>query len=96
MDERAKYFQWRLSRRNAMKGIAGLALSITGIGCAPSNPTQTPPSHSEPTTMPSGIGATLLTYTGHYEIVSTVAWSPDGKRIASASQDSRVLVWNAA
>ena len=31
----------------------------------------------------------------HSDIVSAVAWSPDGKRIASASLDSTVQVWNA-
>ncbi len=37
-----------------------------------------------------------FTYTGHSDAVSGVAWSPDGKRIASASSDGTVQVWNAA
>ncbi len=44
----------------------------------------TPPSH--------------FTYSGHTNYVSGVAWSPDGpdgKRIASASGDGTVQVWNA-
>ncbi len=36
-----------------------------------------------------------FTYTGHSDAVSGVAWSPDGKRIASASSDGTVQVWNA-
>src|SRR2546429_3738626 len=39
--------------------------------------------------------STLLTYRGHSDKVITVAWSPDGARIASASFDGTVQVWNA-
>jgi eukaryotic-like serine/threonine-protein kinase len=41
------------------------------------------------------IGTTVLTYRGHSMFVSTVAWSPDGKRIASCSGDDTVQVWDA-
>ena len=40
-------------------------------------------------------GENSLTYRGHSNIVFGLAWSPDGKRIASASQDTTVKVWNA-
>ena len=33
------------------------------------------------------LGTTLYTYRGHFNAISGVAWSPDGKRIASASYD---------
>lgn len=36
-----------------------------------------------------------FTYSGHSDIVYAVAWSPDGARIASASADHTVQVWNA-
>ena len=39
---------------------------------------------------------TLYTYRGHSDQVSTVAWSPDGKRIASGSGDGTVQAWDAA
>lgn len=40
-------------------------------------------------------GKAIVTYTGHTDSVERVAWSPDGTRIASASYDRTVQVWNA-
>jgi eukaryotic-like serine/threonine-protein kinase len=40
-------------------------------------------------------GTLFVTYRGHSRIVSAVAWSPDGTRIASGSADGTVQVWNA-
>jgi WD40 repeat protein/tRNA A-37 threonylcarbamoyl transferase component Bud32 len=37
----------------------------------------------------------IYTYYGHSATVSTVVWSPDGQRIASASHDHTVQVWDA-
>jgi WD40 repeat protein len=36
-----------------------------------------------------------FTYQGHSDYVSAVAWSSDGTRIASASNDGTVQVWEA-
>jgi WD40 repeat protein len=41
-------------------------------------------------------GSTLLTYRQHTGFISSVAWSPDGKLIASGSWDRTVQVWNAS
>jgi len=40
-------------------------------------------------------GDTLYVYRGERDSVHALAWSPDGKRLASASKSSDVHVWQA-
>lgn len=49
---------------------------------------------SQPAVSPL-LGTNLSTYRGHAGSVNAVAWSPDGQRIASASQVGTVQVWQA-
>jgi eukaryotic-like serine/threonine-protein kinase len=40
-------------------------------------------------------GKDMFTYPGHTKLVRMIAWSPDGTRIASASEDTSVQIWDA-
>lgn len=72
----------RVSRRTVLVGAAGVvAIGSVGIGVFAIS--QQPPQGQ------------LLVYRGHLSGVNVVAWSPDGKHIASASDDGTVQVWNA-
>jgi serine/threonine protein kinase len=54
-----------------------------------------PPSPPKPVKASPSLGTVLYTYRGHSDAVLAVAWSPDGKRIASTS-GREVRVWDAA
>ena len=80
----------RISRRSVVIGLAGLAaVAIAGGGIALVTHMQTPSSPLQYQAMP------LFTYPGHTDWVWSVAWSPGGKRIASASADTTAQVWDA-
>ncbi len=80
------------SRREILQGLAGLVIALGLDGCA-----QTHPASSTPVPVPTARpqGSVLYTYHGHTNRVTTVAWSPNGKYIASGSLDQTVQVWSA-
>jgi serine/threonine protein kinase len=98
-----------LSRRSmlvgGMVGLLGVAGALTWLGVsklsnhpAASNPGVRPTTRPSPTptaTPAPKPGDTMFTYHGHTGFLRGVSWSPDGKRIASASDDGTVQIWDA-
>jgi WD40 repeat protein len=78
------------SRRDVLKGLTGLMFAMSLDGCA-----QTLSSSSTlvPTPTPRPPGSVLATYRGHTGRVTSVAWSPNGKYIASGSLDQTARIW---
>ncbi|MBO0778075.1 MAG: protein kinase [Ktedonobacteraceae bacterium] len=83
-----------IPRRRVLQGaLGGVVLALAGGGAfawwvashqQPSRQTA-PVKHITPTPTASAVGTLLYTYRGHSAPVSALAWSLDGKRIASGS-----------
>ena len=92
-----------ISRRTITKELALVGITLTGGGLAwfimsrrQNSPVtaQTPEPSPRPTPTPVPMGRVLYTYRKHTALVNAVAWSPDGRYIASGANDTTVQVWN--
>ncbi len=77
-------------------GLVVFMLILAGAGCTPFG-ANTPAATSTPTSTSATRPQTkvLLTYHGHSDRATAVAWSPDGKYVVSGSLDKTVQVWSA-
>src|SRR6266581_147950 len=87
-----------ITRRAVLVGLAGAAIvGVVGGGIALLTHPLGSQTAIQPRNVPPGTNVgTLYTFRGHSGWVWAVTWSPGGKHIASAGQDTTVQVWDAA
>jgi serine/threonine protein kinase len=84
------------SRRSMLLGLTGLAALGGGFAWAALSGKLRIASTSTPrASIPAVVKDALYTYHDHTNAVISLAWSPDGTRIASGGKDGTVQVWQA-
>ena len=98
----AELQQRKVGRRAVVLGGAGAVAAATIAGGAIllprflSRPVSAPKSVTKIVPGPQKLisGIPLLALTGHSNYVTNVVWNPNGRYLASAGQDTRVLLWD--
>ncbi|HEX7734421.1 MAG TPA: protein kinase, partial [Ktedonobacteraceae bacterium] len=83
----------RFSRRIILAGLMGAGVVLVGGASTLAFLHRSP---APPPRKPQRPSRLRYIYRGHTALVTGVAWSPDGTRLASASHDRTVQVWNAS
>jgi WD40 repeat protein len=93
--------RWQTVGRDALDPVPSapsspsLPVSTQPSTAAPTRTLQTPTVAAVPPMLPP-VGTLLLTLTSHTSSVALVAWSPNAQRLASASDDGIVRLWDGA
>jgi WD40 repeat protein len=74
--------------------IAGGAFLLPRFLSKPASPTPKPAAKVIPGPQKLISGIPLLALTGHSNYITNVTWNPNGRYLASAGQDTRVMLWD--
>lgn len=94
---------WAAMRQSPAAAPVSLRAPTTAPTTAPTptptptaTPTPTPTATSTPMPSVASQGTMYYAYTGHTNKIRFLAWSPDGRRIGSGSDDYTAQVWDAS